>query len=136
MTPITLPHALLQVAKQVGAIEGECLPQTTGKSPCAKRRCEHTYTHAPEATGAGNLYRAPGNKSRLRKEEQIHFQRPLHRRGQERVGSQGCAQQSPRTGQEELAGCLLQSDVLLELQGFFWVCFCLFVFLMQEGIIC
>lgn len=36
-------------------------------------------------------------------------------RRQKEVGSQGCAQQSPRMGQDELAGCLLQSDVLLEL---------------------
>lgn len=42
------------------------------------------------------------------------------------MGSHGCAQQSPHTGQDELAGCLLQSDVLLQLKGFF--CFGFFFF--------
>lgn len=46
----------------------------------------------------------------------------------EQVGSQ--AESLHRL--DELAGYLLQSDVLLELQGFF--CFCFF-FLTQEGII-
>lgn len=50
------------------------------------------------------------------------------------MGSHGCAQQSPHMGQDELAGCLLQSDVLLQLKGFF--CFGFGFFLMQEGIIC
>lgn len=131
--------------KTSGGNRGEASPPDLGKeSACVKRRRERTYACAPEALGSGNLPR--GNKSRLRNEEQIHSQSPLRggraqpphglrwlqrHSGAEAGGIPRCSQQSPCMGQEELAGHLLQSDVLLRLQGLFWV-----GLLRQEGIIC
>lgn len=123
--------------KTSGGNRGEASPPDLGKeSECVKRQREHTYMCAPEAPGSGNLRR--GNKSRLRNEEQIHSQSPLcggraqpphglrwlQRHSEAEAGGiPWCSQQSPCTGQDELAGHLLQSGGLLQLQRLFWVWF-------------